>query len=51
MGLIAVVFIAMAACVLLWLIVFVLLFLLVSSKLGLLGFLVFMVTRLAPLLR
>jgi hypothetical protein len=51
MGLLAVVFLAMGACVLLWLVVLVLLFLLVSARLGLLGFHVFAVARLAPLLR
>jgi hypothetical protein len=51
MGLLAVVFLAMGACVLLWLVVRVLLFLLVSPRLGLFGFLVFVVTRLVPLLR
>ncbi len=42
MGLLAVVFLAMGACVLLllWLVVFVLLFFLVLASLGLLGFLV-----------
>ena len=43
MGLLAVVFLAMGACVLLWLVILVLLFLLVSTRLGLLGFLVFAV--------
>jgi hypothetical protein len=51
MRLLAVVFLAMGACVLLWLVVLVLLFLLVSERLELLGFLVFTVTRLALLLR
>ena len=51
MGLPAVVFLAMGACVLLWLIVLVLCFLLFPVRLGLLGFLVFMFAILAPFLR
>ncbi len=51
MGLFAVVFLAMGACVLLWLVIFGLLFLLIPARLGLLGFLVLAFARLAPLLR
>ena len=53
MGLLAVVFLAMGACVLLllWLVVLVLLFFLVLASLGLLGFLVLSFARLALLLR
>ncbi len=53
MGLLAVVFLAMGACVLLllWLVVLVLLFFLVLVSLGLLGFLVLSFARLALLLR
>ncbi len=51
MGLLAVVFLAMGACVLLWLVILGLLFLLVPSRPRLLGFLVLAFTRLAPLLR
>ncbi len=40
MGLLAVVFLAMGACVLLWLVILGLLFLLFPARLGLLGFLV-----------
>ncbi len=51
MGLLAVVFLAMGACVLLWLlVVLVLLFLLFVTRLGLLGFLVRPVACLARLL-
>ena len=51
MGLPAVGFLAMWACVLLWLIVLGLLFLLFLAHRGLLGFLVLAFTRLALLLR
>ena len=51
MGLLAVVSLAMGACVLLWLVVLVLLFFLFLASLGLLGFLVLAFARLAPLLR
>ncbi len=51
MGLFAVVFLAMGACVLLWLVILGLLFLLFPARLGLLGFLVLAFARLAPLLR
>ena len=51
MGLLVVVFLAMGARVLLWLIVLVLLFFLFLASLGLLGFLVLAFARLAPLLR
>ena len=51
MGLLAVVFLAMGARVLLWLIILVLLFFLFLASLGLLGFLVLAFTRLALLLR
>ncbi len=51
MGLPAVVFLAVGACVLLWLVVLVLCFLLFPARLGLLGFLVFTFAILAPFLR
>jgi hypothetical protein len=51
MGLLVVVFLAMGACVRLWLVVLVLLFFLFLASLGLLGFLVLAFTRLALLLR
>ncbi len=51
MGLLAVVFLAMGACVLLWLIILGLLFLLFPARLGLLGFHVLAFARLATLLR
>jgi hypothetical protein len=51
MGLLAVVFLAMGARVLLWLIILVLLFFLFLASLGLLGFLVLAFVRLALLLR
>jgi hypothetical protein len=51
MGLPVVVFLAVGACVLFWLIVLVLHFLLFSARLGLLGFLVFTIALLAPFLR
>ncbi len=51
MGLLAVIFLAMGACVLLWLVILGLLFLLFPARLGLLGFLVLAFARLAPLLR
>ena len=51
MGLLAVVFLAMGAHVLLWLVVLVLLFFLFLARLGLLGFLVLAFARLALLLR
>jgi len=51
MGLLAVVFLAMGARVLLWLVVRVLLFFLFLASLGLLGFLVLVFARLALLLR
>jgi hypothetical protein len=51
MGLPAVVFLAVGACVLLWLVVLVLHFLLFPARLGLLGFLVFTFAILAPFLR
>ena len=51
MGLLAVVFLAMGACVLLWLVVLVLPFFLFLTSLGLLGFLVLAFARLALLLR
>ncbi len=50
MGLLAVVFLAVGACVLLWLFVLVLLFLLFPARLGHLGFLVLAFARLALLL-
>jgi len=51
MGLLAVVFLAKGARVLLWLVVLVLLFFLFLASLGLLGFLVLAFVRLALLLR
>ncbi len=51
MGLLAVVFLAVGACVLLWCFVLVLLFLLFLARLGHLVFLVFAFMRLALLLR
>ncbi len=51
MGLLAVVFLALGACVLCWLFVLVLLLLLFLARLGLLGFLVLAFTRLALLLQ
>jgi hypothetical protein len=51
MGLLAVVFLAVGTCVLLWLFVLVLLFLLFLARLGHLGFLVLAFARLALLLR
>ncbi len=51
MGLLAVVFFAVGACVLLWLFVLVLLFLLFLARLGHLGLLVLAFARLALLLR
>jgi len=51
MGLLAVVFLAMGAHVLLWLVVLVLLFFLFLVSLGPLGFLVLVFTRLELLLR
>jgi hypothetical protein len=51
MGLLAVVFLAVGACVLLWLFVLVLLFLLFLARLGHLGFLVLVFARLALLLQ
>ena len=51
MGLLAVVFLAVGACVLLWLFVLVLLFLIFVARLGLLGFLVLAFARLALLLQ
>ncbi len=51
MGLLAVVFLAMGARVLLWLIDLVLLFFLFLARLGLLGFLVLLFVRLMLLLR
>jgi len=50
MGLLAVVFLAVGACVLLWFFVLVLLFLLFPARLGHLGFLVLAFARLALLL-
>ena len=51
MGLLALVFLAVWACVLLWLVILVLLFFLFLASLGLLGFLVLAFVRLALLLR
>ena len=51
MGLLVVVFLAMGACVLLWLFLLFLLFLLLLARLGLLGFLLLAFARLALLLR
>ena len=51
MGVLAVVFLAVGACVLLWLVVLVLCFLLFSVRLGLLGFLVFTFSIFVPFLR
>ncbi len=51
MGLLAVVFLAMGACVLLWPVILGLLFLLFPARLGLLGFLVLAFARIATLLR
>jgi len=51
MGILAVVFLAVGARVLLWLIILVLLFFLFLASLGLLGFLVLAFARLALLLR
>jgi hypothetical protein len=51
MGLPAMVFLAVGACVLLWLVVVVLRFLLFPARLGFIGFLVFTFAILAPFLR
>ncbi len=51
MGFLAVVFLAMGACVLFWLVILGLLFLLFPTILGLLGFHVLAFARLATLLR
>ena len=51
MGLLALDFFAVWACVLLWLIILVLVLLLFSVRLGLFGFLVLAFARLAPLLQ
>ena len=51
MGLLALIFLAVGVCVLLWLVLLVLLFFLFLASPGLLGFLVLAFVRLAPLLR
>ena len=51
MGLLAVIFLAIGACVFLWPIVLILHFLLFFARLGLLGFLVLAFAGFAPLLR